>query len=102
MILLRERSREKTDLGKWKSGAASLESSSIVLMLFQRTERCPRFGSAARCLSADIDVMLLPSRFRLVIELPSGQDIVVSWLADALRSVSAGNFDATAEIYGLH
>lgn len=46
--------------------------------------------------------MLLPSRFRLVIELPSGQDIVVSWLADALRSVSAGNLDATAEIYGLH
>lgn len=37
-----------------------------------------------------------------MIEVVSGQDIVVSWLADALRSVSAGNLDATAEIYGLH
>lgn len=70
----------------------------MIPMLFSRRERCSRFGRDAICRRADIDVISLLSRVNLVIELESGLDISVSWLADAVSVLSAGNRDATAAI----
>lgn len=70
-----------------------------VLMLLPRMERCSKFGSAARCRRADIEVISLCSRVNVVIVLGSAQVISVSWFADAVRDVKPGNRYAMAAIY---
>jgi hypothetical protein len=70
-----------------------------VLMALPRTERCSRFGRAARCWRLDIEVNSLYSRVNVVMVLGSGRDISESWLADAVRDLNPGNWDATAAIY---
>lgn len=71
----------------------------MMLMLFPRRERCSRFGRAAKWRTADSEGISLCSRVSFVMLLGSGQNVVVSRLADAVSEVSAGNRDATAAIY---
>lgn len=99
LMLLRDRSRERRVGGNWKSGVVSVVFWFAVLMLFPRTERCSKLGSAARCRRADIEVISLCSRVNVVIVLGSGQVISESWFADAVRDVKSGNRHAMAAIY---
>lgn len=78
---------------------ALLGSAVMVLMLLPRREICSRFGSFDSWRSADIEEISLCSRVSVVTLLESGRVIVVSWLADAVSEVSAGNRDDTAAIY---
>lgn len=77
---------------------ALLGSAVMVLMLLPRREMCSRFGSLDRWRSADIEEMSLYSRVSVVILLESGRVIVVSWLADAVSEMRAGNRDDTSAI----
>ena len=101
-ILLRERSRKERVDGKRKSGILLLTSSVIIWTLLSRKERCSKFGKDAIWRRAEIDVISLLSRVSFLTELESGLDKVVSWLADAMRTLSAGNLAATAAICAMN